>query len=267
MNVASALLALLDLPGVAAAADDARADLDALLWNRELLKVADAVSVEVAARSVRATAALEGADVSLAAVRGGSAFDGSAMGRVVASASAMRAELPHLVAIARTAPMQAWARLASIAGAGFVDDANLGRPRASDDVNDPLHLGPVVAADALPGRLEQLNRVVVESSAPAVVVSAIVHAELLTLRPFAWGNGLVARAAARLVLATRGVDKDLLSVPESGLVSLGRPTYIAAARGYLTGSPDELARWIILWCSALHEGATEAAAVAGELAS
>ena len=267
MNVASALLPLVDLPGVEQAATDARADLDALLWDRTLLKVADQVAVEVAARTVRATAALEGADVSLASIRSGAAFDGSAMGRVVAAASAMRAELPGLIAVHNTAPMQAWARLAAIAGAGFVPDDDLGRPRTTDEVNDPLHLGNLVSAREVPARLEQLNRIVFESTAPAVVVSAVVHGELLSVRPFAWGNGLVARAAARLVLASRGVDKDLLSVPESGLVSLGRPIYVAGAREFMGGTSEGVARWIITWCSALHEGAVEAASVAGELGS
>ena len=38
------------------------------------------------------------------------------------------------------------------------------------------------------------------TKAPALVVGAIVHGELLTLRPFGWGDGIVARAAQRLAL-------------------------------------------------------------------
>jgi Fic family protein len=265
VNVASALLDLLSLPGVEQAAADARADLDALLWNRQLLKVAESVGVEVAARSVRASAALDGADVSLASVRSGAAFDGSPMGRVVAAASAMRAELPALGAVQRTAPMQAWARLAALAGTGVVPDADLGRPRSDDRVEDPLHLGAVPPAHLVPARLEQLARIAVESTAPAVVVSAVVHGELLALRPFSYGSGLVARAAARLVLAARGVDKDFLSVPEAGVLGAGRPTYVSCAREFAGGSPEGVGRWIVFWCAALHEGAIETGAIAAEI--
>ncbi len=265
MDVAPALLALIDLPGVDSAITSARADLDALLWNRSLLAAADRVGHEVAARTVRATAALEGADLSLAAVRSGAAFDGSPMGRVAAAASAMRSELPVLVAVQRTAPMQAWARLASIAGSGFVAEDELGRPRTHDVVNDPLRVGAVPSADEVSARLEQLNRVASESTVPAVLLSALVHGELLALRPFVYGNGLVARAAARLVLAARGVDADLLAIPESGVLAAGRPTYVSCLRDFMSGSSEGVARWIVFWCAALHEGAAETSSLAAEL--
>jgi Fic family protein len=260
------LLDLLELPGVAQAATAARADLDALLWNRQLLEVARPVGVELAARSVRASAALEGADVSLGSIRSGAAFDGSPMGRVVAAASAIRSELATLTLVQRTAPMQAWARLAALAGAGFVSDESLGRPRADDHVEDPLHLGDLPSAVDVSARLEQLSRIAVESTAPAVIVSAVVHGELLALRPFAYGNGMVARAAARLALAARGVDKDFLSAPESGVLAAGRPLYVASARDFMAGTDEGVARWIVMWCAALHAGAAETAVVASEFA-
>ena len=74
--------------------------------------------------------------------------------------------------------------------------------------------------------------------------AAIAHGELLALRPFRWGSGLIARASLRLVLASRGVDPDLLSCPESGMVSLGRTSYVAAVRGYQSGEPEGVAGWI-----------------------
>ena len=43
-----------------------------------------------------------------------------------------------------------------------------------------------------------------------MLVAAIAHGELMTLQPFRWGSGLIARASVRLVLASRGVDPDLL---------------------------------------------------------
>ena len=220
---------------------------------------------EVAARSIRATAALEGADVSLAAVRSGAAIDGSPMGSVVGAARAMYSELNALTAVHRTAPLQAWARLAAIAGAQFLPADEVGRPRTHDTPDDPLRLGPLPPAATVPVRLEQLGRIALESTAPAVIVSAVVHAELLVLRPFGFGNGLVARAAARLVLASRGVDENFLSVPESGVLSAGRPLYVSSVRDFGTGDPVGVARWIVFWCAALHEGGRETIAVSQEL--
>ena len=51
------------------------------------------------------------------------------------------------------------------------------------------------------------------TAAPALLVAAVVHAELATAAPFASHNGLVARAAERLVLVARGVDAKSLVVP------------------------------------------------------
>jgi hypothetical protein len=92
-------------------------------------------------------------------------------------------------------------------------------------------------------------------------MAAIVHGELLLLRPFTWGSGLVARATIRLVLAQRGVDPDLLAVPEAGLMVSGRGAYVRAVRAYATGTPQGVAEWIIWHSNAVTSGAR--AAVAG----
>ena len=44
------------------------------------------------------------------------------------------------------------------------------------------------------------------TSAPALVPAAVVHGELLAAAPFGTADGVVARAAARLVLLGRGLD-------------------------------------------------------------
>ena len=58
------------------------------------------------------------------------------------------------------------------------------------------------------------------TTAPALLVAAVVHAELATAAPFASHNGIVARAAERLVLVARGVDAKSLVVPEAGHLAL-----------------------------------------------
>ena len=58
------------------------------------------------------------------------------------------------------------------------------------------------------------------------MVAAVVHGELLALRAFGTVDGLVARAAARLVLVDRGLDPKAVSAPEVGYAELD-----AAGRG------------------------------------
>src|SRR5690606_3394915 len=92
---------------------------------------------------------------------------------------------------------------------------------------------------------------------PAVILAAVVHAELVLARPFVVGNGVVARAAARLVLQVRGVDPPSVAVPEE--VQLRRrTTYRRALRGYATGTPVGVAGWLRHCAEALGEGAAVA---------
>ncbi len=84
---------------------------------------------------------------------------------------------------------------------------------------------------------------------------------MLALRPFAWGNGLVARAAQRLVLVGRGVDPKAVSVPEAGHLELGRAVYARALAGYATGTEEGVADWLLHCGEAIALGAREGLAV------
>ena len=81
-------------------------------------------------------------------------------------------------------------------------------------------------------------------------VDAHVHIESSMLTPPEF-----ARAAVRLVLAARGVDPDCLSIPESGMLARGRPAYVAALRGYASGSPAGMAEWLTWNATAIGYGA------------
>ena len=154
--------------------------------------------------------------------------------------------------------MQAWATLHAVTAVGFSAEPLLGRPRSDDSPDDPLRLGPAPSAAAATNRLEGLSTLLLTpTAAPAVLLAAVAHAELLATRPFAWGSGLLARATVRLVLSVRGVDPDGVTVYEAGLLSLGRPAYTAAMRGYLTGSPAGVADWLRFSCEAVGIGAVE----------
>lgn len=237
---------------VAAATLAAREEVDALLWRRDVR----AASVEVASASIqrgaRDSAAIDGADVAL--------VDDSPMGRVLDAALRLTAAVPTQVDVFATAPLQALAHLHALTAHGFTAADELGRPRTSAEVDDPLNLGPAIPAQAAAERLALLATILTTpTQAPAVLVAGIAHAELAIVRPFRWGSGLIARAATRLVLAGRGVDPSLFSIPEHGMLESGRPAYVHALRGYATGTPDGVADFLVWHATAVALGARAAA--------
>ena len=126
----------------------------------------------------------------------------------------------------------------TLAAKGVADDADLGRPRDADSA----------------ARLRDLAGTLVSpTTAPALVVAAVVHAELAAVAPFCSHNGLVARAAERLVLASRGVDAKSLMVPEAGHLAVRRE-YESNLRGYRDGGVRGRARVAALRRGGLREG-------------
>ena len=115
------LAPLLDLPGVAEAADGARAAVDRLLGHKVLRRESAGVSAESALRGARASAALEGVDVPLAELRAGAVED-----PVVQGALRVSVGLGSMVETWERAPGQVLARLHVLAAA---DLADAGRPR------------------------------------------------------------------------------------------------------------------------------------------
>jgi hypothetical protein len=226
----------------------ARAEIDALLWRRDIRTN----SIEVAAASVerggRDSAAIDGADLAVA--------DGSPMGRVLEAALRLTAAVPGQVEVFATSPLQVLAHLHALTATGFVPDVELGRPRSVDRADDPLNLGPVVSAAEASHRLTTLARTLTTpTEAPALLVAAIVHAELAVLRPFTWGSDLLARASVRLVMAGRGLDPSMFSIPEHGMFEMGRPAYVRALKAYATGSHEGVTEFIVWHSTACAMGA------------
>lgn len=253
------LARLATLAGVPESLAAATRAVDDLLWDRSLRARGGEVAAESIVRGARDSAALEGAEVPLDGLRSGASLDGSPIGKAAAASVRVTSEVPVLLPTVGVAPAQAFARLASLAAAGFADSDTLGRPRHDLVADDPLKLGPLPPPGEVTARLDTLVRLLVApTEAPALVVASVAHGELLALRPFAWGSGLVARAAFRLVIGSRGLDPHLLTVPEAGLLSAGRTTYVRAARGFMSGTPEGLAEWIDLQCRAVAEGARSA---------
>jgi hypothetical protein len=96
---------------------------------------------------------------------------------------------------------------------------------------------------------------------PALVVASVVHGELLALRPFGAYNGVIARAAQRIVLIAEGLDPKSICPAEVGLAELGTDAYRRALAGYLAGTPEGMAAWIAHCGRALRLGVRESTAV------
>ncbi len=224
---------LVSLEGVPSAFAAARDGIDAVLRDRGLRRTSPETTAESLLRGAHASAVLEGSSSSLVDVRAG---HGDQMARDAVRVSAgMLALAPTL----SRSPMQALARLHTLAAAGSVPEAELGRPR------DPA------AADRLQGVSRLLSG---HSSAPALLLAAIVHADLVTSAPFVSHNGVVARAAERLLLVAKGVDEKSLTVPEAGHLAL-RPQYESNLRGYREGGRNGVHAWLLYAAEAYAAGA------------
>jgi hypothetical protein len=77
-----------------------------------------------------------------------------------------------------------------------------------------------------------------------LVVTAVVHAEVVSSRPFVRGNGVVARALSRAVVHARGLDPTGVAVVEAGHAAQGGPAYLGALAAYATGSTDGVRLWL-----------------------
>jgi hypothetical protein len=230
---ADPLARLARLEGVASAMAASRDGIDVLLRDRGLRRTSPGATAESLLRGAHASAVLEGSLSDLDAVRRGR---GDSM---AAAAIRVSTELLGLVPTLARSPLQALARLHTLAGKGLTADQNLGRPRDAD------------AAARLQGLARSLTT---GSSAPALVVAAVVHAELVSAAPFPSHNGVVARAAERLLLVARGVDAKSLVVPEAGHLAL-RAEYESNLRAYRDGGPAGVRAWLLYAAEAYARGA------------
>lgn len=282
------LAPLAQLPRVPDAVAEVRKAVDRLYGHRVMRRRAAEVTSESALRGARASAALAGADWPLEEVRRRSDFGADAEARTIGAALRVAAEAGQLLSVWRHSPLQVLARLHLLA-VGDADPA-AGRPRrAGEDAEElfPLDLPaaetvesvgvdpaapvpvlpPAPGADEVAARLDQLSRLLVARAegqgvgTPALVVAAVVHGELLALRPFGSHNGVIARAAQRIVLIAEGLDPKSICPAEVGLAELGTDAYRRALAGYLAGTPEGMAAWIGHCGSALRLGVRESTAV------
>jgi hypothetical protein len=226
------------LEGVSSAFAATRDGIDLVLRDRGLRQTTPELTAESLLRGAHASATLEGSVSSLDEVRDGR---GDELARAALRVSV---ELLGLVPVLSRSPVQALARLHTVAGAGTVPEDELGRPR--DDA----------AADRLRGALAVLTSV-----RPALVTAALLHAELVCAAPFGSLNGIVARAAERLVLVGNGVDVKSLTVPEAGHLAL-RPAYESNLGAYADRGRAGARAWL-LYCAEAYAAGAEASPLRG----
>lgn len=113
--------------------------------------------------------------------------------------------------------------------------------------------GPNLGGQELRERLEQIVALIDTPNLPALVRVALVHAEMLTVRPFALANGALGRLLVRHLSVRDGLDPTGVSVSDyyAGRVPAA---YAEAAQAYASASLEGVVAWIIWQAEALLEG-------------
>ncbi|WP_428962503.1 Fic family protein [Micromonospora fluostatini] len=242
---ADPLAPLLALADIAPAVDRARERFDQALRHRALRRHGGQVAAEVSLRSAVASTALQGYAHDRETVRAGTVTD-----PVLQGALRVAGALPGLTERWSKAPRQVLARLHVLAAREVVPEGELGRPVAD----------PVVGA-----RLDALAGLVAGGTTVSpLVLAAVVHGELLALRPFAGPSPVVARGAARLVLMSTGFDPRGLLAVDVGHHER-EPEYVGAAGAFATGTPDGLRSWLRHYATAVEIGVDQLTAIGDEI--
>jgi possible oxidoreductase len=113
--------------------------------------------------------------------------------------------------------------------------------------------GPNLGGQELRERLAQIVALIDTPNLPALVRVALVHAEMLTVRPFALANGALGRLLVRHLSVRDGLDPTGVSVSDyyAGRVP---GAYAEAAQAYVSASLEGVVAWIIWQAEALLEG-------------
>lgn len=280
-----ACLALAREERVAAASEALYEASAQLRWQEALRKRWREARAEASVRAAVSGAAIEGAVVSAQALREQIAAGPKGAGVHASSKdpawdaatglwrahSRLVGYMPDLVG--RTRPVvPATAQLMAslhrdvagpLAVAGLISEAVVGCPRESGQGLENQSLegaglleggpGPNLGGQELRERLEQIVALIDTPNLPALVRVALVHAEMLTVRPFALANGALGRLLVRHLSVRDGLDPTGVSVSDyyAGRVP---GAYAEAAQAYASASLEGVVAWIIWQAEALLEG-------------
>ena len=224
---------LVSLEGVPSAFAATRDGIDALLRDRGLRRTSPEQTATSLLRGAHASAVLEGSTSTFEEIAEGAGDE------IAVDAVRVSTELLSLVPVLGRAPLQALARIHAVASASSLPEERRGRPRDAASAERLRSLSEALLAD---------------TAAPALMVAALAHADLATAAPFPSHNGIVARAAERLVLVARGVDPASLTVPEAGHLA-HREAYESNLRGYASGEESGIHSWLLYAPEAFASGA------------
>lgn len=260
---------MLGLPGVMEAVEEARAACTELRWHQALRRRIPEAAAESRVRGATATALLEGSEPAGSEgtvvlvrdlVRGAAPWptEPDPIERVLKAAVQVTAATESAGALSLASPAQLLARLHVAATADLLPPAQVGRPRRPDEeCPEFADLGPALPAEELPARLDALAELLrsVQAGTSALAVASLVHAELVTVRPFVTGNGLVARALERIVHRVGGLDPTGVAVPELGHSQKVGADYRGALTAYSQGGLDGVRLWLLHCAEAAVTGA------------
>ena len=269
-TITDSLVWLSELPGVPEATDAAREACTKLRWHQALRRRIPAAAAESRVRGARASAALDGAEVNVDVVRdlmrGATAWPENLdpLEAMLKGAVQATTETEHIRSMVLSAPSQALARVHVAAAGHLLPEAQVGRPRQTGEISREFSdLGPAPDENVVRQRLSGIAQLLLSAKdAPAIVVVALVHAEIATVRPFVRGNGLVARAMERAVIQASGLDPTGVAVVEMGHGAGGSTAYLGALAAYGSGSPQGVALWITHCAQAVEAGAEEGGRIA-----
>lgn len=280
-----ACLALAREERVAAASEALYEASAQLRWQEALRKRWREARAEASVRGAVSGAAIEGAVVSAQALREQIAAGPKGAGVHASSKdpawdaatglwrahSRLVGYMPDLVG--RTRPVvPATAQLMAtlhrdvagpLAVGGLISEAVVGCPRESEQALENQSLegaglleggpGPNLGGQELRERLAQIVTLIDTPNLPALVRVALVHAEMLTVRPFALANGALGRLLVRHLSVRDGLDPTGVSVSDyyAGRVP---GAYAEAAQAYASASLEGVVAWIIWQAEALLEG-------------
>ncbi len=154
-------------------------------------------------------------------------------------------------------PLGALATLHGTLTRGLTPPEHIGALRRSDQAVHDAATGRIVyfATDpsAVAAEVHGLAGWVASAGARehGLLLSGVVHAELLRIHPFESANGRLARAAARLLLRGRALDPHGLAVPELALQADALGTYEEVAR---TARRRDHTIWLERWGEAVTSG-------------
>jgi Fic family protein len=115
----------------------------------------------------------------------------------------------------------------------------------------------------VPGLLDDLVAFVNREDLPAVVQSAIAHAQFETIHPFTDGNGRVGRCLVHVVLRRRGLAPTFVP-PVSAVLATNAKAYV---RGLVDFRDGEVAAWCSSFAYACRSAAEESEKLATRIAA